>query len=177
MGTDKRSVPVEGTPLLLRTLERCDGWPLAVAIDPRDSPSVPLPDPVQLIADSRPGEGPLAALEAGLAAMNASIVVVVAGDMPWVEPAVLRLLASRLEVHPNADIACLADEAGPRPMPLAIRRRVLGRLTRLLDQGERRLRSLLPGALVIPLDAWLPLDPGRGSLRDVDVPADLVAVP
>jgi molybdopterin-guanine dinucleotide biosynthesis protein A len=178
MGTDKRSVPIAGTPMLLRTIGRCAGLTVSVVIDPRDPPGVRLPDHVRVIADSRPGEGPLAALEAGLATMTAPLIVVIAGDMPSVEPAVLRLLASRLDEQPDADIACLVDEAGPRPLPIAVRRDpTLARLTPLLDEGERRLRSLLVGALVLPLQEWLPLDPARATLRDVDVPADLAAVP
>ena len=46
----------------------------------------------------------------------------------------------------------------------------------MLDTGERRLRALLPGGLQLPPDEWLPLDPDRGTLRDVDTSADLVAV-
>jgi molybdopterin-guanine dinucleotide biosynthesis protein A len=149
-----------------------------VIIDPRDPPNVPLPDHVRVIPDSHPGEGPLTALEAGLAATDAPVAVVIAGDMPWVEPAVVRLLSRHLDEHRQADVACLADEDGPRPLPIAVRRApVLQRVTPVLDQGERRLRSILVGALVIPLAEWLPFDPGRGTLRDVDVPADLVAVP
>jgi molybdopterin-guanine dinucleotide biosynthesis protein A len=178
MGTDKRNVPIDGTPMLLRTIARCAGSTVSVVIDPRDPPNMRLPDHVHEIPDARPGEGPLAALEAGLSTMTAPVIVVIAADMPWVEPAVLRLLVARLDEHPDADVACLADEAAPRPLPIAIRRDpTLARLTPLLDEGERRLRSLLAGALVIPLADWLPFDPARATLRDVDVPADLVAVP
>jgi molybdopterin-guanine dinucleotide biosynthesis protein A len=184
MGTDKRWVPIEGRPMLLRTLDRLAGCPVLLVIDPRDPPGVELPANVRVIPDSRPGEGPLAALEAGLAALDERpaavtdpIVVVIAGDMPWVEPPVLRLLAQRLAQGDGADVACLADESGPRPLPLALRRTpTLARLTPLLDTGERRLRALLAGAVAIPLDEWLALDPVRGTLQDVDVPADLVAV-
>ncbi|MET0772838.1 MAG: molybdenum cofactor guanylyltransferase [Candidatus Limnocylindrales bacterium] len=178
MGTDKRAVPIEGTPMLLRTIERLAGLPVMLAIDPRDPPNVPLPAHVRVIPDSRPGEGPLAALEAGLAALTVPTVLVVAADMPWVEPSVLRLLARRLASHAEVDVACLADSAGPRPLPLAVRRAAtLAHLTSLLDTGERRLRALLPGAAVIPPDEWRPLDPRQGTLRDVDVPADLATVP
>ena len=96
--------------------------------------------------------------------------------MPWVEPSVLRSLVDRLAGAPTADVVCLADEDGGRPLPLAVRRSsVLARITALLDAGERRLRTLLDHALVVPLATWLALDPTRGSLRDVDTPADLVA--
>jgi molybdopterin-guanine dinucleotide biosynthesis protein A len=178
MGADKRTVLIDGTPMLLRTLERVADQPVVVVVDPRDPPDLRLPDHARLIPDTRPGDGPLAALEAGLAAVTDQIVLVIAADMPWVEPRVLRLLADRLADDPASGIACLGDDERSRPLPIAIRREpVLARLTPLLDAGERRLQALLPGALVVPPDEWVSLDPGRGSLRDVDVPADLVAVP
>ncbi len=178
MGTDKRSVPIDGTPMLLRTLDPLVGLPVLLVIDPRDPPELRLPDNVRMIPDTRPGGGPLAALEAGLAAVRDPTVLVVAADMPWVEPAVLRLLATRLADEPEADVACLTDEEGPRPLPLAVRRAaVLARMTPILDTGERRLRALVQDALQLPTEEWVPLDPTRGTLRDVDTPADLLAVP
>lgn len=176
MGTDKRWVPIDGTPMLFRTLDRLVGSPVLLVIDPRDPPDVQLPDHVRVIPDTRPGEGPLAALEAGLVMATAPIALVIAGDMPWVEPPVLRLLTERLAGHSDADVACLADHQGPRPLPLALRREAMvPMVTSLLDRGERRLRALLAGALVIGEDEWHPLDPAHGTLRDVDVPADLKA--
>jgi molybdopterin-guanine dinucleotide biosynthesis protein A len=178
MGTDKRRVPIDGTPMLLRTLDRLAGSRVLLIIDPRDPPDLRLRGDIRVVADTRPGEGPLAALEAGLAAVSDPAVLAVAGDMPWLEPPVLRLLVARLADRPDVDVACLADEDGARPLPLAMRRaEVLARLTPMLDAGERRLRALLPGSLLLPPDEWLPLDPDRGTLRDVDTPADLLAVP
>src|SRR6187549_1944179 len=110
MGTDKRRVPIDGTPMLLRTLDRLAGSRVLLIIDPRDPPDLRLRGDVRVIADTRPGEGPLAALEAGLAAVSDPTVLVVAGDMPWLEPPALRLLVARLADRPEVDVACLADE-------------------------------------------------------------------
>jgi molybdopterin-guanine dinucleotide biosynthesis protein A len=178
MGCDKRSVPIDGEPMLLRTIRRLGAVPVVLVIDAGDPPELPMPRNVRVIPDTRPGEGPLAALEAGLAAVPDPIALVVAGDMPWLEPGVLRLLSAGLADHPEIDVACLGDGAATRPLPLAIRRvSLLAHLTTLLDRGERRLRALLDGALVIPAREWRALDPLAGTLRDVDTPADLVAIP
>jgi molybdopterin-guanine dinucleotide biosynthesis protein A len=169
-------VPIGGIPMLQRTLERLVPAPVVIVVDPRSPLPPSLAVAARVIPDTRPGEGPLAALEAGLLATDTRVVTVVAGDMPWVSPVVLRLLATRLEAEPTASIACVADEDGPRPLPLAARcDRALPLVTALLDSGERRLRALLRDAVVVPLAGWLPLDPDRGSLRDVDTTADLVA--
>jgi molybdopterin-guanine dinucleotide biosynthesis protein A len=176
MGTDKRTVPIDGVPMLQRTLERLVPAPVVIVVDPRSPLPPSLAVMARVVPDTRPGEGPLAALEAGLLATDAPVVTVVAGDMPWLSPGVLRLLATRLETKPAITIACIADEDGPRPLPLAARRdRALPTVTALLDTGERRLRALLRDAIIVPSADWLPLDPDRGSLRDVDTSSDLVA--
>ena len=178
MGHDKRVALVDGVPMLLRTLERLAPSPMLVIVDPRHPPSIALPAHIRVVPDSRPGEGPLAALEAGLRAVTHDVVLVVGADMPRLEPAVLELLVDRLAQDPPVAVACLAAEARPRPLPLALRRApVLARLPALLDAGERRLRVLLDGARAVPPSEWLPLDPTRGTLHDVDTPADLAAAP
>jgi molybdopterin-guanine dinucleotide biosynthesis protein A len=178
MGSDKRSVLIDGEPMLLRTLARLGDSPVVLLIDPGRPLDLVLPSHVRVVPDSRPGEGPLAALEAGLRAVADEVVVVVGADMPWLEPSVLRLLVERLAAEPSAEVACLVDTAGPRPLPLALRRTaVLTRLSPLLDTGERRLRALAADAATVPLERWLPLDPTGATLRDVDTPADLVAAP
>src|SRR5690349_2277324 len=112
MGTDKRLAPID----------RLGDAPVVLVIDPDRPLGIDLPRHVRVIPDTRPGEGPLAALEAGLGAIDDDIVVVVGGDMPWVEPSVLRSLVDRLAGAPTADVVCLADEDGGRPLPLAVRR-------------------------------------------------------
>lgn len=175
MGTDKRLAPIAGSPMLLATLDRLAPAPCLVVIDPRDPPRLTLPGHARLVPDTRPGEGPLAALEAGLLATDAHAVTVVGGDMPWVEPAMLALLTNRLSTHPRAGVACLAVGGAARPLPLALRREpILPLVTSLLDQGERRLRAILPGAHVVMPSHWRAADPDGRALRDIDTPRDLV---
>ena len=88
-------------------------------------------------------------------------------------PAVLERLVAALEGH---DAAVLADEAGPRPLPMAIRPSVAGpAVERLIASGERRLRALIGelDAEVIPPSIWRRDDPTGATLTDVDTPADL----
>jgi molybdopterin-guanine dinucleotide biosynthesis protein A len=180
MGTDKRLVDIDGSPMLQRVIDGLvDAEEILVVIDP----ARPLPQDssadrrVRQIADLRPGEGPLAGLEAGLTAARAATVLVVAADMPWLEPAILRLLVARLAAAPGTDLACLIADRGPQPLPVACRRApTLSRVTRLLESGERRLRALLDEHLTTMIEEldWRPADRSGRSLRDVDTPADLV---
>ncbi len=131
---------------------------------------------VRVVGDLRPDAGPLAGLEAGLTAAGAEIVLVVPTDMPWLGPELPLLLTKRLHASAGSDVACLAADGIRQPLPLACRRvPALATVTRLLDDGERRLRALIDGPTTsVVTDAdWRPLDGSGHSLDDVDTPADL----
>ena len=102
-------------------------------------------------------------------------MVVVGGDMPSLEPAVLALLIQAL-VASSADAALLEHRGRRQQPPFAMRTGAgTDEARRLLAQWERR-----PGALmdrltvrVLAEEEWRPLDPDAGTLRDVDEPTDL----
>jgi molybdenum cofactor guanylyltransferase len=124
-----------------------------------------------------PGEGPLAALAAALAALDADHVLVLAGDHPGLRVELLAHLAG-LAARAEA-VAC---RRGPRLEPLvAVYRRTpalaLAR-ARLADPaGDRSLAGLLAGlrTLVVEEAQWRPMDPDGRSFVDLDDPADLEA--
>jgi len=175
-GRDKLAEPIDGQSMLDRAIAavgQVAGVVLVVA--PPDSvPATSSPD-ARIVHDVRAFEGPLAGLATGLSAMDLTIdrVIVVGGDMPTLVPAVLRRLVDALDTH---QAAVLADEAGPRPLPIALRLSAgAPAVERLLAGGERRLRALLAELdLVVILPAmWRVDDPDGVTLRDVDVPGDL----
>ena len=129
------------------------------------------PDPAT-IADTRPGEGPLAAVEALLLARGADVHVVCPCDMPELPPTLVRDLLR----GPAGDVAVFAvlGEAKPRPLPMRIAGAALPCVQRLLARGERSLRALLveANAVTAPLSAT-----EAEGLRDVDTPDDLVERP
>ena len=95
MGRDKARIPVGGAPLLLRVLEPAaepawrGSWsPTGPAATRTFSQSRPPGSwPLRTVTDRRPGRGPLAGLEAGLAAAAESACFVAACDLPtWIPP-------------------------------------------------------------------------------------------
>ncbi len=174
-GRDKLAEPVGGRPLIHHAIDalRTVGAEITVVTSPDVGQAVP--SDCRVVHDPRPFEGPLAGVAAGLASLDPTVerVIVVAGDMPTLVPAVLTSLVAAIEGH---DAAALADDDGPRPLPMVVRRTVAAAAAiRLLDRGERRLRALLAelDVVVIPSSAWRVDDPDADTLRDVDVPADL----
>jgi molybdopterin-guanine dinucleotide biosynthesis protein A len=174
MGRDKATLAVAGVELAS----------LALAAAAR------VADPVVLVAPeghparrlaaapvTDPGEGPLAALAAALAALDADHVLVLAGDHPGLRVELLAHLAGLADR--GEAVAC---RRGPRLEPLvAVYRRApalaLAR-ARLADPaGDRSLAGLLAGlrTLVVEEAQWRPLDPDGRSFVDLDDPADLEA--
>ena len=147
---------------------------VVVVAAPDGSPAIP--SGVSIARDRRAYDGPLAGLATGLAALEPDVehVIVVGGDMPTLVPAVLERLLGL--VH-RADAVILEDDAGPRPLPMAARRSIVGPAAdRLLAAGERRLRALLAeldAVVAIHPAIWRADDPTGETLRDVDVPGDM----
>src|ERR1700719_1679834 len=103
MGTNKALLPLPGQASetflshLVSTLAPLCAEVLVVARDPAQFADVILPD-TRIVFDEKPGGGPLMGLYSGLNAMQSTTALVVAVDMPFVQPALLAfLLAHHLE--------------------------------------------------------------------------------
>lgn len=175
-GRDKLAAMIDGRPLLDHAIDavRIVATDVVVVAAPDANPDVP--GGVLVAHDPIAFEGPLAGLAAGLAALDPAVdlVVVVAGDMPSLKPAVLQRLLDT--VASGSDAAILGLDGDEPPLPLALRRRrVQAAIGTLLDAGERRLRAVsrVLGAEVIPEATWRLDDPTAATLRDIDTQADL----
>lgn len=175
-GRDKLAEPVDGRPLLHHAIDatRAVATDVVVAGAPGAAPT--LPPGVSIAHDPVAFEGPLAGVAAGLTALARTVdrVIVVAGDMPTLAPAVLARLLAALD-SPN-DAAILEVDGRSVPLPLALRRAAGAEAaTRLLADGQRRLGALPDalGAQVIPEAVWRQDDPDGATLRDIDTPDDL----
>ncbi|MBM7784574.1 NTP transferase domain-containing protein [Tenggerimyces flavus] len=182
-GTDKVLLEVAGESMLDRVLAAGAGARVRVVVGPRRPVShegVPVsnrstegvPDSkrvgaVRWAREEPPGSGPLAGVAAGVAALGlsgAEVVVVLAGDMPLLDPETVNALVA-------AAPAVLADQAG-QPQPLAAaypRAALLAALTELGDPTGRPVRLLLD--LLRPT-----LVPAPIQAQDADTPEDLARI-
>jgi molybdopterin-guanine dinucleotide biosynthesis protein A len=178
-GAQKLAFMLDGAPLLHHTLAAvvpiCDE---VLVVGPAGGLPVRLPDglgsTVISILDERPFEGPLVALVYAARCASRQRLLIVAGDMPDLQPAVLRRL---LTFGGNHEGACLVAGGIPQPLPMAMLRDVaLGRGADLIAAGERSLRGVVASLDIeaIAEPEWRKLDPDGRSLRDIDRPADLV---
>jgi len=186
-GSDKLAAPVGGRPLLEHALEAVAAvaHDLVLVLGPASNvPVLPpgLRERVSILRDAAEHAGPLAGLAGALegivdrdATRADTLALVVGGDMPSMEPAVLRLLVDELATAPSL-LAMTLGSPEPAPLPMAIRLQARAAAGHLLNgTGRRSLLALLesiPSGTVAEA-AWRLLDPAGRTLRDVDTPADL----
>ncbi len=131
---------------------------------------------VRITFDKTPDHGPLMGLYSGLSAIHTQHALVVAVDVPFVQPAVLSLLLSQ----PLASHTLLVPVVHNVPQVLLAMypRSVLPLIEELLQQGRRDLRCLLEVAPVQYIEeAQLrQVDPQLRSFINVNTPGELQGI-
>ena len=130
---------------------------------------------LRAVSEDPPGAGPLAAVAAGATALAAAgwtgPVLVVATDLPLLDEAMLRWLAS----HP--DPRSVVPVAAGRVQPLCARYRAddLATAGRLVGTGRRAMGDLLAAidAHRAGEEEWAAAAGGPSVLSDADTPGDL----
>jgi molybdopterin-guanine dinucleotide biosynthesis protein A len=126
------------------------------------------------VHEATPGEGPLVALVAGAVALrergHAGPLILLAVDLPFVEPPLLTWLAGR----PGAGTVVPTVAGEPQPCCARYGPDAVAIAAGLVAEGERSLRALLAAAPVerVPEDTWRAVAP-RGALDDADTPDDV----
>ena len=174
MGRDKATMAVGGAALASVALAAAARVASPVVlVAPEGHPARRLA--ARVVAD--PGQGPLAALAAALAALEAGQVLVLAGDHPGLRVELLAHLVGLASL--GEAVAC---RRGPRLEPLvAVYQRgpaLAAAEARLAAAaGDRSLLGLLAAldTVVVEEPEWRALDPGGRSFVDLDDPADLAA--
>ena len=124
------------------------------------------------LTDRVPGHGPLMGLCSGLSAMHNLHALVVAVDMPFVQPALLSFLLSQ---PLTSSLLVPVVNTIPQVLLAIYPRAVLPFIERRLQEGRRDLRSLLEVAPVRYIDeTQLRLvDPELRSFINVNTPGEL----
>lgn len=148
----------------------------------------PIGTPVEVIRDSRPGAGPLAAVRDGLVHALATarpprLAVLCSCDVPLVVPGVVRLLLDRAG-GPGVRWALPMVGGHPQPLVSAIAVDLVTEIDDHLARGGGSLRELAdliarggPDAVRhVGMEELRAVDPDLDSFRDVDTTADLADV-
>jgi molybdopterin-guanine dinucleotide biosynthesis protein A len=144
MGRDKLLLEVGGVPLLRRVREALSAQCAEIIVVGGGGDAVQLEE-VRRIYDERPGGlGPLAGMEAGLAAARNRLVFVAAGDMPFLTVDLIAYLLERLEGSGGA-AAVPRHRRATHPLCAAYDREILSQVRSALDGGVRSVREFLEG--------------------------------
>jgi len=171
MGVDKRSLAVDGLPLLERVVRSVRPFvrEVLVAANPADPPHEDVPG-TRSVFDRVPGRGPLMGVASGLAASTGDRHLVAACDLPDIPAPLVRRL---LEEAFTGDAAVpRAADGNIEPLLAVYRRRLLPDAERLLADGEGGLRPLLAAAHTrfVPLEEY-----GTSAIANLNTPEDVRA--
>jgi len=163
-GRDKSAIVVEGRTILDRQIDALAPIAGEILIVGRGTHPA-----ARTIPDRVDGSGPLAGLDAALAAARGELVVVVACDMPFVTTA---LLTGLLGLADGADAVVPRTERGYHPLCAVYRRSVRDAVERNLARGRLKMLDLLAELRVTFTDVERFGD-GHRLLANVNTPADL----
>jgi molybdopterin-guanine dinucleotide biosynthesis protein A len=170
-GQPKGLLVVEGRRIVDRQLEALREFErlFIVANDPAPWSNLRL----AIIPDRVPGAGPLAGIDAALAALgpDEESVVCVAGDMPFLDPRPLALLRD----HPPAQVVVPRVAGRPDPLFARYHRSCAPIIARALDEGRFKTTALLDELQVVYLEepTLRLIDPGLRFLTNINTPDDL----
>jgi molybdopterin-guanine dinucleotide biosynthesis protein A len=176
MGGDKRPVLVEGVPLLARAVAAVSRIANEVLVATTRTRPLPIELPnVRIVYDRVHDGGPLAGIEAALAGASHELVLVVAGDMPWLQEPLLRLLVDRARAEPEANAIGIVSARGMEPLLAVYRPAALPVVAGLVDRGEHRVGRVLElvRTVGIPEKEWRRVDPHALSLVNINRPNDV----
>jgi molybdenum cofactor guanylyltransferase len=174
MGRDKLLLEVGGVPLLRYVRDALSARCAEIVVVGSGGDSARLGDIRRISDERRGGLGPLAAMEAGIAAASNQLVFVAAGDMPFVSGDLVSYLLDRLETR-GVFAVVPRHQGRTHPLCAAYDREVLPQVRLALDGGVRSVREFLGGVDSVEYveeDLWRFGDPDH-FLMNVNSPEDL----
>ena len=165
MGKDKALLPLPGSQAvtfvehLASVLVACCTEIVIVARDQAHAAGYSLPG-VRVAYDKVPDYGPLMGLYSGLSEIHTSHALVVAVDMPFVQPALLSLLLTHVQALDTHTLLVPLVNNVPQVLLAVYPRSILPSIEQRLQQGRHDLRCLLEAARVQYIE--------EAQLREVD---------
>ncbi len=141
MGRDKALLPFRGSTLAahVASLVQAAAGNVALVGDPAKYRALGIP----VLADSRPGTGPLGGIETALGATSADWNLVVACDMPALTISFLRALLDAAGVNGEDALVPVGPSGRPEPLCGVYHRRCRPALDAALESGVRRITEAL----------------------------------
>ena len=122
------------------------------------------------VVDRRPGEGPMAGLEAAFLDTGADVIFLTGTDLPFGDPALARHLVESLGTH---DICLIRSNKGPEPLFAVYSSRCLSAIRKSLEEGRRSMYGVIQqmDTLELPAESLPQFDIAR-ILSNVNDPEE-----
>ena len=174
LGRDKLSEMVGGQTLLQRVIEHLGLLSeeiLIVIAQHRPCPALTA-SPVEVVTDLYPGGGALGGIYTGLVRARSLHSLVVAGDMPFLNPFLLRYL---IQLSPEFDVVVPRVEGRLEPLHAVYSKNCLIPIQRRIELGELKILGFLEQVRVRYVEEAEidKLDPKRLSFFNINTLADL----
>ena len=180
LGRDKATTEAGGRPLLHWSALAAAQVSDDIVVARRPDQQFPPLDGVtwREAVDHRHDRGPLAGLEAALPLITHDLAVAVACDMPFLRPDLLRAVAEACSGVDDVQIAMPYLDGVAQPLLAAYRPAIAPLAAQLLDDGDGRIRALLPLVehRLLESDELRVHDPELESFTNVNRPEDLERV-
>ncbi len=177
MGSPKAALQIGGESLLRRVAARLRlAVPKVLVVGPPEL-SLLVPD-LTILPDLHPGIGPLAGIETALRAATSELLAVVACDMPFVSPELVKGILQYALDHPDADVVALSGDRSSaeqlQPLHAVYRRSCLPAVTRHVASGNYALFQLFRDLRVqrFPPNMATELDPSGLSALNANSPQE-----
>ncbi len=173
MGVDKATIQFEGMTLLERAVARLGDVCNPLLIAPGGTPATV--SGRRAIADAAPNAGPLGGIVAALRASPHRLLAVVAVDLPWVDPGLIRVLADRIG---DRDVALCETGGGIEPLHAVYSTSILAAAESALAGPDRSLRRVIrmANALRVPETEWRGAGFSDLFALNLNTPEDLAEV-
>ncbi|MPR00211.1 NTP transferase domain-containing protein [Modestobacter sp. I12A-02628] len=167
-GQHKPQLEVGGRTMLAAVLAAVEHAAPRVVVGPPQ----PVPDGVLLVREQPPRGGPVPALRAGLAAVDAEVVAVLAADLPFLTADLVDALATELVGRGSSDGVLVVDGAGRDQYLLGVWRTATLRAAVGAVHGPTSMRALLT-PLAVHRHRPTPVAGRPVPWTDCDTPAEL----
>ena len=170
MGQDKRFLPLDGEPLLARTLRKGHaagfrGIVLAAEGAQEELTTLAAEYGAMLVTDEIPAQGPAAAIAAGLSAAETEWSLVLSGDMPFYDFELVRTLLPYADGDTQVILPTLSGYW--QPLAALYQRDAGAVFATAIARGDRKLGIILRELTVCEV----PLTVDAGMLFNVNTPA------
>lgn len=173
MGASKAELLFMGEPLLRRVVNRLsEAVDDVVVIGP---PALQTLVPGMLVwSDVTSPVGPLGGLYTALKMAPCERLVLVACDMPLLQPTLIRTMLAVAESHPASDAVALLSNGRMEPLHAVYSRSCLAAVEEALASGQRAMHLLLERLSVVTISREIVVrdDPLGVSPLNVNTPAD-----